>query len=407
MPAFPPPRPIAAFSDQLVAHDLPALPTGAAGRGRGLRRAADRRAAVADEARRRRRRRRRRRAGRIVGAPPARPAARRPPAAGARRVRPPRALAGLRLRVGDVAGHRARRRRRRAVRRSCSRTPRVRHPLTPTCWSSGRAPAAPRRRRCSPRPASTCSSSRRDRWSARATSCRSRWSRWTASTAPVASPPRSGCPSIAYTEGCCAGGGTEINSGLYRRPPEDVLDRWRARAPGRRLRRRRAVRASATRSSGSSPSRPCPGAQTPASEALRRGAAALGWRHDEIPRWMEYPDGTDARSGRRRSMTETYLPRADSRRRPAADRPPGRPARARRRPGRPGRRSRRRTVGRARSTSPTSFVCGGAIQTPALLQRSGLRRHIGRSLAVHPTVKLAARFDDAGQRRPTTCRCTR
>jgi choline dehydrogenase-like flavoprotein len=39
-------------------------------------------------------------------------------------------------------------------------------------------------------------------------------------------------------------------------------------------------------------------------------------------------------------------------------------------------------------------VCGGAIQTPALLQRSGLRRHVGRNLAVHPTVKLAARFDD-------------
>jgi len=39
-------------------------------------------------------------------------------------------------------------------------------------------------------------------------------------------------------------------------------------------------------------------------------------------------------------------------------------------------------------------VCGGAIQTPALLQRSGLRRNVGRSLAVHPTVKLAARFPD-------------
>ena len=36
-----------------------------------------------------------------------------------------------------------------------------------------------------------------------------------------------GLPSIAYTEGRCAGGGTEVNSGLYRRPPEDVLDRWR------------------------------------------------------------------------------------------------------------------------------------------------------------------------------------
>ena len=36
-----------------------------------------------------------------------------------------------------------------------------------------------------------------------------------------------GRPAIAYAEGCCAGGGTEINSGLYRRPPEEVLERWR------------------------------------------------------------------------------------------------------------------------------------------------------------------------------------
>jgi choline dehydrogenase-like flavoprotein len=40
-------------------------------------------------------------------------------------------------------------------------------------------------------------------------------------------------------------------------------------------------------------------------------------------------------------------------------------------------------------------VCGGAIQTPAVLQRSGLRHRVGRTLAVHPTVKLAARFPEA------------
>src|SRR5690606_25591677 len=41
-----------------------------------------------------------------------------------------------------------------------------------------------------------------------------------------------------------------------------------------------------------------------------------------------------------------------------------------------------------------AVVCGGAIQTPALLQRSGFRGLVGRGLAVHPTVKLAARFDE-------------
>src|SRR3954469_6822961 len=35
-----------------------------------------------------------------------------------------------------------------------------------------------------------------------------------------------GLPSIAYTEGRCAGGGTEINSGLYRRPPAEWVERW-------------------------------------------------------------------------------------------------------------------------------------------------------------------------------------
>jgi choline dehydrogenase-like flavoprotein len=47
------------------------------------------------------------------------------------------------------------------------------------------------------------------------------------------------------------------------------------------------------------------------------------------------------------------------------------------------------------------IVCAGAIHTPALLQRSGFRGLVGKALAVHPTVKLAARFDE----RTTGPRC--
>src|ERR1700694_2425732 len=32
---------------------------------------------------------------------------------------------------------------------------------------------------------------------------------------------------IAWVEGRCVGGGSEINSGLYHRTPTDVLDQWR------------------------------------------------------------------------------------------------------------------------------------------------------------------------------------
>jgi choline dehydrogenase-like flavoprotein len=202
-----------------------------------------------------------------------------------------------------------------------------------------------------------------------------------------------GLPSIAYTEGCCAGGGTEVNSGLYRRPPEEVLERWRRDRLLADFEADQLFRICDEVERELSV-QTVPGAPTPASEALRRGAAALGWRHDEIPRWMEYPEGSDAPSGRRRSMTETYLPRASAAgarlltehrvdrlvldrgraMRAEVTRPDGRPA----------------TVDFAHV-----FVCGGAIQTPALLQRSGLRRRVGRSLAVHPTVKLTARFDEA------------
>ena len=42
----------------------------------------------------------------------------------------------------------------------------------------------------------------------------------------------------------------------------------------------------------------------------------------------------------------------------------------------------------------TVFVCAGAVQTPALLCRSGITRHIGDALQLHPTVKVVARFPE-------------
>ena len=200
-----------------------------------------------------------------------------------------------------------------------------------------------------------------------------------------------GRPSIAYTEGCCAGGGTEINSGLYRRPPEAVLDRWRVEHDIDDFDTAE-IYAICDEVEKELSVQPIPGPAIGASEALRRGAERLGWSHDEIPRWMTYAS-TDVATGRRRSMTETYLPRAtDAGARLVT-----------------GHRVDRLLLNGGTATSAllrdhdgrtTSvrcrdvIVCGGAIQTPALLQRSGLRHQIGRSLAVHPTVKLTARFDD-------------
>lgn len=200
-----------------------------------------------------------------------------------------------------------------------------------------------------------------------------------------------GRPSIAYTEACCAGGGTEINSGLYRRPPEEVLHRWRVD---------HAIDAFAAADlfaicdevERELEVQTLPGPPIAASAALQRGAERLGWAADEIPRWMRY-ERDDPTLGRRLSMTETYLPRAHragarlltEHRVLRIERDGNRAVTA-------------RLVDRHGLASTVRFadvvVCAGAIQTPALLQRSGWRHRVGASLAVHPTVKLAARFDD-------------
>lgn len=201
-----------------------------------------------------------------------------------------------------------------------------------------------------------------------------------------------GRPSVAYTEGRCAGGGTEVNSGLYRCPPEEVVERW---AEGwqiddfdyvdivqlaRRIERDINVV-------------PLPGPATAPSRLLAEGSQRLGWACDESPRWMRY-SSPEPTSGRRQSMTETYLPRAH---------------RAGARLVTDCRIRKLHVVGRtAVSASATLheerevtirfrhvFVCAGAIHSPALLQRSGLRSNIGHRLAVHPTVKLSARFPEA------------
>jgi len=201
-----------------------------------------------------------------------------------------------------------------------------------------------------------------------------------------------GRPSIAYTEGRCAGGGTEVNSGLYWRPPPSLLERWRDQydlgdldpdeVDGILDEVERDLDVGLV-----------PGTPIEASRALARGAEALGWRNEEVPRWMSY-DGPDVVTGRRQSMTETYLPRAQKAgARVLTDHRVDRLVCA---------------GGRARSLIVTDhggrrvevrfgdvMVCAGAIQTPALLQRSGLKHNVGRSLAVHPTVKLAARFPES------------
>lgn len=200
-----------------------------------------------------------------------------------------------------------------------------------------------------------------------------------------------GNPAIAYAEGRCVGGSTEINSGLYHRLPDHLAAEWRRTydiddfSPS-------ALAGYADRVEAAIGVTRLPGAPPPSSAVLERGATKLGWRNVEFARVFRY----DAEGrGTKQTMSRTLLPRAVAA--GATIIPDCRVQRLVRRGDRVvAARCRRRHPGggveQLTIEAEHVFVCGGAVHTPALLQRSGFRHNVGTGLKMHPTIKIAARF---------------
>lgn len=200
-----------------------------------------------------------------------------------------------------------------------------------------------------------------------------------------------GNPVIAYAEGRCVGGSTEVNSGLYHRLPHHLADEWRT-TYGIEEFTPESLDGYADRVEAQLSVARVPGAPPPSSAVLERGATKLGWRNVEFARVFSY----DSQGrGTKQTMSRTMLPRAvavgatiiPECRVLNLIRKGGRIVGARCRRAHPGGGVERLTV-----RADHVFVCGGAIQTPALLQRSGIWRNVGNGLKMHPTVKIAARF---------------
>ena len=200
-----------------------------------------------------------------------------------------------------------------------------------------------------------------------------------------------GNPPIAYAEGRCVGGSTEVNSGLWHRLPPALAEEWRLRYQIEDFTTPVLDRFAEQVEAGQSVSK-VPAAPPTSSALLERGATKLGWRSVEFPRVFRY----DAEGrGTKQTMARTLVPKAvgagatvlaDCRVLSLQKRGP-RVTGARCRAGRPD-----GTVEELLVRADHVFVCGGAIQSPALLQRSGIRRGIGGGLKLHPTIKIAARF---------------
>jgi choline dehydrogenase-like flavoprotein len=211
-----------------------------------------------------------------------------------------------------------------------------------------------------------------------------------------------GRPSVLFAEGRCVGGSTVVNGGMSWRTPAQVLERWSAAgvlALGEQEMEPFFAKAEARHSAGPQD----PETIGRDSELMRAGAAAQGWAVVPNLRAQLHCAGTNnctsgCPTGAKRSMLVTSVPRAlalgarlyaDCR----VDRVTRGGAGATGltghfvRPG--GRRGPKLTV-RARRV----VVAAGAVQTPALLARSGVRSGpLGRNLSLHPNTTVVAFFD--------------
>ncbi len=215
-----------------------------------------------------------------------------------------------------------------------------------------------------------------------------------------------GTPPVMISEGRCVGGSTVINGGMSWRTPERILERWtheehvdgvtpREMEPYfRRIERRISV-----------------GHQDPETigrdaELLKLGADAKGWNIIANERNQLHCAGSNncvfgCPTGAKRSMLVTSIPRALAR---------GARVYADCHVERVTRQGARATGVEARVVRPDGtrgpkvsvraavvVVSAGAVQTPALLMRSGVHPpsgQLGRHLTLHPSARLVAIFDE-------------
>jgi choline dehydrogenase-like flavoprotein len=215
-----------------------------------------------------------------------------------------------------------------------------------------------------------------------------------------------GQPPVLFSEGRCVGGSTVVNGGMSWRTPARVLRRWADEEEVTAISERDMEPYFAKVESRISVAHQDPETIGTDMRLLKAGADAKGWNVIPNLRNQLHCAGSNnctngCPTGAKRSMLVTNVPRALAHgARLFADCRVERITRDGRtvtgiegrfiRPG--GHRGPRLTV-----RSPVVVAAGGAVQTPALLARSGVRSEaglLGRNLTLHPNAKVIAFFDE-------------
>ncbi len=202
-----------------------------------------------------------------------------------------------------------------------------------------------------------------------------------------------GTPNIAYVEGSCVGGSTEVNSAFWHRLPADSYRRWQDQARIVDLSQETLEPYFDQLERDLSVSYLGSDELPPSSRLFKSGIEKLRWEYTEVPRCQRNQPGKSAfAAGNKQSMQRTYIPRAvDAGARLFAN---SKALRLEHENGRVKAAMVARAGDQTRIVADTIFVCGGAVQSAALLRRSGITRNIGNNLCIHPMLKAAAVFED-------------
>ncbi len=198
-------------------------------------------------------------------------------------------------------------------------------------------------------------------------------------------------PKISYAEGSCVGGGSEVNSGFYHRATDEVLASWGEKykiinlSPDHLIEHFKVIEKEISVSLI-----PDQAHIAKASLKLKEGADKLGWESMEVPRWFKF---NDKNQGTKQSMTKTYIKwYLEKGGELVSD-------------------TTAKKINfiennwviscinsknnrKSRIRAKSVFLCGGAINTPFLLRSNGIKKNIGNSLQMHPTIKVIAEFDE-------------
>ena len=210
--------------------------------------------------------------------------------------------------------------------------------------------------------------------------------------------PALGKSPIAYAEGNCVGGGTEINSAIFQRVPEEIEHYWAKEIPDLDTGELApyydwagdVVNASTT-----------DGELGPASDLLKKASQKQQWNYTVLERGQRSCVGTNHCSfgcptGGKQSMVRTLIPKAVSNNARIFSNVHVKKIVSN---GNKAQfalcdvKSKNKTRKSIKVFADAFFVACGAIHSPALLQRSGLKSAASSSFQLHPTLKIMGLFN--------------